>query len=108
MPELQITVTSGQDRLSQREQIEQVLTRAQAKEEPFRIRLPLTIYDHADYSRSYLFVRDATWNLALPSAQITPETVEQLITTIGKCLVAIAQHGSEEVEESLRNLGDSV
>lgn len=103
---IQISVSSSADRLSQREQIDQVLARAREKKEPVRVRLPLTLYDH-DTTRGYVFLRDATWNLQLPSETLTPETVEQLIQTIGKCIVAIAQHGSDEVQEALRGLGDS-
>ena len=103
---LAISVSSGSDRIPQREQIEQVLTRAREKGEPVRVRLPFTLYDQ-DVTRGYVFLRDATWNLQLRSDQITPETIEQLIQTIGKCIVAIAQHGSDEVSEALRGLGDS-
>lgn len=103
---LAITVTSGADRLSQREQIDQVLARAREKKEPVRVRLPFTLYDH-DTTRGYVFVRDATWNIQLPSEHLTADTIEQLIQTIGKCIVAIAQHGSDEVHEALRGMGDS-
>ena len=103
---LAISVTSGADRIPQREQIEQVLSRAREKGEPVRVRLPFTLYDQ-DVTRGYVFLRDATWNLQLSSDQITPETIEQLIQTIGQCIVAIAQHGSEQVHKALRGLGDS-
>lgn len=91
---LAISVTSGADRLSQREQITQVLGWAQEKGQPVRVRLPFTLYDT---DRSYVFIRDATWNLELPSAALTPETIEQLIQTIGRCIVAIATQGSDAV-----------
>lgn len=105
MPEpLAITVTSGSERLSRREQIAEVLVRAVEKREPIRVRLPFTLYDHAD-SRSYVFLRDATWNLQLPVQQTTPEMIEDLIHAIGQCIVAIAQHGSAEVEDALRGMG---
>lgn len=105
MPEPQITITS-QDRLNQREQIEQVLERAREKNDTLRIRLPFSLYDYTE-TRGYVQVRDAAWNLQLPADKTTPEMVIRLIETMGKCIVAIATHGSEAVEEHLRNLGDS-
>lgn len=103
---IQITVTSGADRLSQREQIAQVLHRAQQRGEPLRIRIPFTLYDHA-HTRSYVFPRDATWNLQIPQATLTVENVQELIATLGKCITTIALHGSAEVDEALRGIGDS-
>ncbi len=97
---IQISVTSGADKLSQREQIEQVLARAQGKNEALRVRIPVTLYDHAE-SRGYVFLREATWNLQLPIAQTTPETVEDLIQTLGACINAIAREGSVAVREKL-------
>jgi|SRR3972149_2742334 len=99
-----MTVTGGEERLTRRAQIEQVLARAQARAEPIRIRLPLTIYDYAD-NRSYAFLRDAAWNLQLPLDQVTPDTIEGLIRTIGACIVAIATHGSAAVEVALDGIG---
>ncbi len=98
---IQITVTSGADKLTQREQIEQVLARAQAKQQPMRVRIPVTLYDH-DTTRGYVFVRDATWNLELPIAQTSAETIEQLIETLGACVVAIARDGSAAVREKVQ------
>ena len=97
---LSISVVASADRLPQREQIEQVLLRAQQKKEPVRVRLPFSLYDH-DVTRGYVFVRDATWNLQLPVDQTTPETIQALIHAIGRCLVAIAEQGSERVIEKL-------
>lgn len=100
MDPITISVTSSADRLTQREQIMEVLQRAKEKGEPVRIRLPFSLYDY-DTTRTYIPIRDAAWNLQLPTAQTTPEMIEQLIVTIGKCLVAIAQEGSEKVIEKL-------
>lgn len=100
MPDVQISVTSSTDRLTQREQIEQVIARAREKQEPVRIRLPFSMYDYTA-ARGYEFLRDATWNLQLPCDQTTPETIEQLIETLGKCIVAIASEGSETVMAKL-------
>lgn len=95
-----ISVTSSADRLSQREQIEQVLVRAREKKEPIRVRLPFSLYDY-DTSRGYMFVRDATWNLQLPIDQTDADTIQRLIETLGKCIVAIATEGSEAVIQKL-------
>lgn len=97
---IQITVTSGSERRTQSEQIDQVLARAQEKHGPLRIRLPFSLYDY-DTTRGYVFVRDATWNLQLPSAQATRETIEELIEILGTCIVAIAQEGVETVRKKL-------
>jgi hypothetical protein len=102
----QITITSKQDRPSPREQIDQILERARDKKEPLRIRLPFSLYDYSD-SRGYVQVSEAAWNLQLPAEETDSEMVMRLIETIGKCIVAIAAHGSEAVEEQLRGLGDS-
>lgn len=104
MPEpLQISVTSGSgERLSQRAQIEQVLELARAKGEPLRVRLPFTLYDQDNSSRGYVALRDATWNLALPSADLTPEVIEELIATIGVCITAVATRGSARVRALLQ------
>lgn len=98
-PEPVISLT-GQDRLTQREQISTVLGRAQEKREPLRVRLPFTLYDHGA-QRAYVFVRDAAWNLQLKSDQLTPEIIEQLIRTIGECMAAIARDGTEAVMQKL-------
>lgn len=98
-PEPQIQLT-GQDRLSQREQIEGVLGRVKGKGEPLRVRLPFTLYDY-DTARGYTFVRDASWNLQLPSEHIVPETIERLIYTIGQCMTAIAREGTEKVLQKI-------
>lgn len=106
MADPKITVTSGHDRPSQQRQIEAVLVRARAKDDTLRIRLPFTLYDYTD-SRGYTLIRDAAWNLQLPAADTSPEMVMRLIETIGKCVVAIATHGSDAVEDALRGMGDS-
>jgi len=104
--QIQIIVTSGADRLSQREQIQQVLQRAQQRNEPLRIRIPFTLYDHAA-TRSYVFPRDATWNLQIPQQQLTVEMVQDLIATLGKCITAVAQHGSAAVFTAVQSIGDT-
>jgi hypothetical protein len=98
----QISVISGASRLNQREQIEVVLARAQEKNEPVRVRIPFSMYDYDTESRTYMFIRDAVWNLQLPVEQTGPETIERLIATLGECIVAIAEQGSERVIQKLR------
>lgn len=101
MVEPPISVSSAADRPTAREQIEDVLARARAKGDPLRIRLPFSLYDQQADSRTYVFIRDATWNLALPSEHATPETVEKLIYAIGRCIVAIANEGSDAIVAKL-------
>lgn len=96
----QISVTAGTDRLTQREQIDTVRARCQAKKEPIRVRLPVQLYDQTE-QRGYLFLRDATWNLQFPSDTTPPEAIEHFIEALGKCIYAIAEHGSEEVVRRL-------
>lgn len=98
-----IIVSHGQRR-SQVEQLTAMLSQAHELQRPVRIRLPFTYYDHT--TRGYTQVRDAAWNLQLPVEQTTPETIAQLIAVLGQCIVAIAQHGSAEVEGALRTLVD--
>lgn len=99
-PEPPISLITTADRLTQREQIEEVLARAKAKGEPVRVRMPFSLYDAAD-TRGYVFLRDAVWNLQLPSDRTSPETIEKLIYTIGQCVVAIAEKGSDAVIKRL-------
>lgn len=94
--EPQISMTA---QASQREQIEDVLKRVREKQQPLRLRLPLHFYDLE--TRGYTALRDGSWNFTLPGAS-TPEHIERLIYTIGKCLTALAQDG---MEETLRKLG---
>ena len=100
MAEPQIRVLSGADRATARDQISEVIARARAKGEPVRIRIPFSLYDH-DTSRAYVFVRDATWNLSLPAEETEPETVENLIQVIGRCIVSVATAGSAAVLQAL-------
>lgn len=102
-----MTVVGSAARPTQRSQIELVIARAKERGEPLRIRLPLSLYDHTD-SRSYIFLRDAAWNLSLPVEQATAETIEELIATIGSCLVAVARHGGEKVRVALDGLEPGV
>lgn len=104
MTDVSFTVTAGTDRQSRADQIAEVLARVRAKGEPVRVRLPFTLYDYAD-ARSYVFLRDATWNLQLPGETTTPEAVEALIHALGVCIVAIATHGSGPVEAALAQVG---
>ena len=99
-------VTVGTDKLSRTDQIAEVVARAQEKREPIRVRIPFTLYDYAD-ARSYVFLRDAAWNLQLPVETTTPEAVEDLIQAIGACIVAIGTHGSRQVEAALTQIGQS-
>lgn len=95
-----ITVTStSTERRSRRDQIDRVLARAIARQQPVRIRLPVTFYDSGE-SRGYVQVRDASWNLQLPHTT-TAETIEELIQTLGMCIVAIAREGSQVVRERI-------
>lgn len=94
--EPQIQVSNAADKPTAREQIELILERARAKGDPLRVRIPFGLYDLGD-TRNYLFIRDATWNLQLPSDRTTPEMIEKLIHTIGRCIVAIADQGSDVV-----------
>ena len=101
VPEPPISL-SGADRLTQRQQIDEILLRAQAKGELLRVRIPFSLYDQSE-GRGYTYIRDAVWNLQLPSQQTTVEHVEKLIEAIGHCLVAIANEGSEAVVRKLRS-----
>ena len=98
-PEPQISLVNP-DRQTQRQQIEEVLARAQATGNLVRVRIPFSLYDTAD-TRGYVFLRDAVWNLQLPSELTTPETIEKLIATLGACIVAIASEGSDAVIKKL-------
>lgn len=91
----------GQDKPTQREQIEKVLEFAKARNEPLRIRIPFSLYD-MEAGRGYLFIKDASWNLQLPSNQTTPEHIEHLIRAIGECITAIAKEGTGNVLKRLR------
>lgn len=100
MPDPQILVTSPGDRPSAHDQIVEVLERARAKGEPVRVRIPFLLYDH-DSSRGYTTVRDTAYNMALPSAETTPEAIERMFEAIGKCIVLIAQEGSDAMLRKL-------
>lgn len=84
------------DRRSQAEQIAEILERTRARNEVVRVRIPFMLYDYGD-NRNYAGIRDASWNLQLPTDRTTPETIARLIDTIGQCIVAIAREGSENV-----------
>jgi len=102
MPEVEPQISLvNPDRQTQRQQIEEVLTRAQAKGDLLRVRIPFSLYDTTD-TRGYVFLRDAVWNLQLPSELTTPETIEKLIATLGACIVAIAAEGSDAVIKKLQ------
>lgn len=96
----QISVSASTDRLTRREQIEQVLERARSKKEPIRVRIPFQLYDY-DTTRGYLNVRDASWNLTLPILQATPDTVEDLIAVIDKFVRALGELGARGTAERL-------
>lgn len=96
-----ITVVSGADRLSRREQIELVLEAARAKKEPFRVRIPCLLYDYASDNRSYTYLREGTWSLSFPSEVTTPEFIEELLATLGVCIEAIAKDGAEKVRAKI-------
>lgn len=101
MPEPQMSFSSATTGQTQAQQIAAVLALAQAKQLPMRVRIPFSLYDHDPVSRNYVNVKDAAWNLALPSEGLEVAHVERLIHTIGVCMAAIAREGSERVLEKL-------
>lgn len=87
---------------SQRQQIEEILQRAAGQpQQVLRARIPFSLYDHQSDNRNYVQLRDATWTMALPLDKTTPESVEQLISTLGACIHAIANEGCQQVLEKL-------
>lgn len=101
MPDPQISVM---DRLSQRAQIETVLERARMKEEPLRVRIPLTLYEY-DAGRNYITLRDAIWNLQLPSETTTPEDVERVVEAMGVFIRCLGEDGVDETVAALTRIG---
>lgn len=97
MPEPQISVT---DRATRQEQIDEIVTRARSRGEPLRIRIPFSLYDYGP-TRSYVNLRDASWNLTLTLDTTTPETIDEMIQTLGECVNAIGRVGMEEVRKRL-------
>lgn len=102
-PDPPITLVTGQDRLTQREQLESFLQRAAAAKQPIRMRLPLTLYDSQSDSRGYVPLRDAAWNFHMPADKTTAEDIERLIQALGSCIAAIAEHGATVVLERLES-----
>lgn len=99
--EPQISLVSRAEKPSQRDQLEEVIRRARDRQEPIRLRLPLHFYD-TEQGRGYTAVRDAAWNITLPSETTSPEAVERFIYTISRCLAALSELGTEQ---TLRKLG---
>ena len=91
---------SVSDRATRQEQIEEIFDRARAKGEPLRIRIPFGLYDYGP-SRSYVNLRDASWNLQLTLEDSTPQTINAMIETVGACITAISELGLEEVKKRL-------
>jgi hypothetical protein len=100
MAEPQIQITTPANRASAQDQILEVLERAKLKQDVFRIRIPFTLYEYG-VSRNYATVRDAVWNIAIPTDQVSVEYVETLIQTIGVCIAAIAKEGADVVVAKL-------
>jgi len=105
LPEPQIQVASGLDRPTQREQIDEIIARAQEKGGPVRIRLPLSVYNYAE-SRGYIELRDAAWNLQLSSEGLAPESVEALISAIHTFIRTLGEIGAAAVVERLQPPAD--
>jgi hypothetical protein len=93
-----VTMSGDRQRPTSRQQIEEVLVRARLKNEPLRVRLPFTLYDH-DVTRTYVVLRDTAWNISLPQASV--EGVEDLIGTISLCLNEIILRGTASVRARL-------
>lgn len=87
-------------RATAREQIAVAIQLAQSKEQPLRIRIPFGVYNY-NQSRGYTFVRDAAWNLSMPSEAVTVEHVEKYINALGRCIAAIITDGPEGVVAKL-------
>lgn len=100
-PEPQITLVTGNERLTQREQLEAFIRRAAETKQPLRLRLPITLYDYGSDNRGYVPLRDASWNFQLPAERTSPADVERLITALGKCIAAIAELGTAAVIDRL-------
>ena len=92
-----ITLVTGNERLTQREQLEAFLQRAALAKQPIRMRLPLTLYDSQSDSRGYVPLRDAAWNFHMPADQIGVEDIERLIQALGHCITAISTLGPTAV-----------
>lgn len=102
----QIQLSTASLRQSRRDRIAEVIQLARDRKDPLRIRLPFTLYDYKA-NRGYAYLRDSTWNITLPSEELTPEQVENLIGTIDRFMIAVANHGSGTVDELLRGLPDT-
>ncbi len=96
----QISVTTSTDRPTRREQIDQVLGRARAKNESIRVRIPFQLYEY-DEKRGYINIRDTAWNLTLPILNATPDTVEELIGVIEKFVRTLGDIGIHSTTERL-------
>lgn len=106
MPLPAMQVSRANDRPSIEDQIETILQRARELGKPARVRIPVLLYDYRDRgSEQYVALRESAWNLQFPIEQTTPATLQELIETIGKCVVAVATHGSEAVTGKLEELG---
>lgn len=103
--EIPMTVErAGMSGRTRREQIDTVLRSAvEHQETVVRVRIPVTLYDYSsdNQNRNYTHLRDAAWNIQLPTSQTTPEVIEDLIEVLGQCMVAIAGEGSARVRERL-------
>jgi len=89
-------------RTTAREQIEQAIQVARTRKQPLRVRIPFGLYNYGA-ARGYTFVRDAAWNLTLPSEITEAAHIESYIQAIGRCIVAITEEGVDAV---LDKLGD--
>lgn len=99
-PEPQIQLL---DKPTQREQIDEIIARAREKGEPVRIRLPVALYNYKE-SRGYVELREASWNLQLPSDTATPESVGTIIQAIDVFIRTLSEVGAAAVMERLQQV----
>jgi hypothetical protein len=100
MAEPPIQMASGLDRPTQRDQILEIIQRAQQKHDLVRMRLPLALYNYGT-SRGYTELRDASWNLQLPSENLQPEAIESIIAAVHLFIRTLAEVGATETMRRL-------
>ena len=95
MTEPTISMQSS-ERPTRRQQLETAIAAVTAKNDPLRLRMPVTIYGG---DGNYETLRDTTFNFTLEGA--TVESTEVVIDTISTLLNTMTQIG---VQETLRRL----
>ena len=107
MPLPQMQVIKSGDRPPLEQQIEEILQRAREQGKPARVRIPLTLYDYGEAGQdgTYINLRAASWNLTFPIELCNAAMVQELIDTVGACIVAVGTKGSEAVVSKLGELG---